>query len=93
MRVLDTKGKRYTERQIIGFLNAHEAGPRIDGLMREDCSSEQSFYHWKPKYGGMELSDAKRLRQLKQENGRLKLLPAEAELDKAMLKDVLGDKW
>ena len=55
--------------------------------------SGQSFYRWKSKYGGLEVSDAKRLKELEQENARLKKLLAEAELDKAMLKDVIGKKW
>ncbi len=61
--------------------------------MREHGFSEQSFYRWKSKYGGMEVSEAKRLRELEAENARLKKLLAEAELDKAMLKDVLSRKW
>ena len=62
-------------------------------LVREHGISEQSFYRWKSKYGGMEVNEAKRLRELEQENSRLKRLLAEAELDKAMLKDVLAKKW
>ena len=87
------KQKRYTEEQIIGFLKAHEAGMSVSNLVREHGFSEQSFYRWKSKYGGMEVSEAKRLRELESENARLKKLLAEAELDKAMLRDVLGKKW
>lgn len=87
------KGKRYTDEQIIGFLKAHEAGAKVGDLVREHGFSEQSFYRWKSKYGGMEVSDAKRLRDLEAENTRLKKLLAEAELDKSMLRDVLGKKW
>ena len=87
------KGKRYTNEQIIGFLKAHEAGARIGDLVREHGFSEQSFYRWKSKFGGMEISDARRLRDLETENNRLKRLLADAELDKAMLRDVLGIKW
>ncbi len=87
------KQKRYTEEQIIGFLKAHEAGMSVSDLVREYGFSEQSFYRWKSKYGGMEVSEAKRLRELESENARLKKLLAEAELDKAMLRDVLGKKW
>lgn len=87
------KQKRYTEEQIIGFLKAHEAGMSVSDLVREYGFSEQSFYRWKSKYGGMEVSEAKRLRELESENARLKKLLAEAELDKAMLRDVLGEKW
>ena len=87
------KRKRYTEEQIIGFLKAHEQGAKLPDLIREYGFAEQSFYRWRSKYGGMEVSEAKRLRDLEAENARLKKLLAEAELDKAMLKDVLGRKW
>lgn len=87
------KGKRYTQEQIIGILKAHEAGAKVADLIRKHGISEQSFYRWKSKYGGMEISDARRLKELEQENSRLKKLLAEAELDKAMLKDVLSKKW
>lgn len=87
------KRKRYTEEQIIGFLKAHEHGAKLADLIRQHGFSEQSFYRWKSKFGGMEVSDAKRLRELEAENAKLKRLLAEAELDKAMLKDVLGRKW
>ena len=87
------KRKRYTEEQIIGILKEHEAGVKVQDLIRQHGMSEQSFYRWKSKYGGMEVSEAKRLRELESENAKLKKLLAEAELDKAMLKDVLGKKW
>ena len=87
------KRKRYTEEQIIGLLKAHEQGVKLPELIRKHGFSEQSFYRWKSKYGGMEIADAKRLRELEAENARLKKLLAEAELDKAMLKEVLGRKW
>jgi putative transposase len=87
------KGKRYTEEQIIGFLKEHEAGVKVADLTRRHGFSEQSFYRWKSKYGGMEVSEAKRLRELEAENAKLKRLLAEAELDKAALKDVIGKKW
>ena len=87
------KGKRYTEEQIIGSLKAHEAGARIGDLIRKHGFSEQSFYRWKSKFGSMEVWDTKRLRELEAENGRLKRLLAEAELDKSMLRDVLSKKW
>jgi putative transposase len=86
------KAKRYTEEQIISILKEHEAGVKVADLMRKHGVSEQSFYRWKAKYGDMEVSDAKRLRELERENVRLKKLLAEAELDKAMLRDVLGKK-
>ncbi len=87
------KAKRYTEEQSIGFLKAHEAGAKVADRVRKHGFSEQRFYRWKAKYGGMEVSNAKRLKELEQENARLKKLLAEAELDKAMLKDVLSKKW
>lgn len=87
------KAKRYTTEQIIGFLKAHEVGTTVAELVRKHGFSEQSFYRWKSKYGGMEVPDAKRLRELEVENARLKRLLAEAELDKAMLKDVVSKKW
>jgi len=87
------KRKQYTTEQIIGFLKAHEVGTKVADLMRKYGFSEQSFYRWKSKYGGMEVSEARRLKELEQENVRLKKLLAEAELDKAMLKDVIGKKW
>jgi len=87
------KGKRFTEEQIISILKEHEAGTKIQDLVRKHSVSEQSIYRWRSKYGGMEISEAKRLRELEQENSRLKKLLAEAELDKAMLKDVISKKW
>jgi putative transposase len=90
---LDMKAKRYTEEQIIGILKEHEAGMKVADLVRRHGVSEQSFYRWKSKYGGLEVSDARRLRELERENARLKRLLAEAELDKAMLKDIVGKKW
>ena len=87
------KAKRYTEEQIIGILKEHEAGMKVADLVRRHGVSEQSFYRWQSKYGGLEVSDARRLRELERENARLKRLLAEAELDKAMLKDIVGKKW
>ncbi|HEX2239507.1 MAG TPA: transposase [Gammaproteobacteria bacterium] len=84
------KVKRYTQEQIIGILKGHEAGAEGADLARRHGVSEQSFYRWKSKYGGMEMSEARRLRELESENARLKKLLAEAELDKAWLQDVLG---
>jgi putative transposase len=87
------KGKRFTEEKIITILKEHEAGAKVQDLVRQHNVSEQSIYRWKSKFGGMEVSEAKRLRELEQENARLKKLLAEAELDKAILKDVLSKKW
>ena len=87
------KGKRFSEEKIIGLLKEYSSGVSIKDLVRTHGVSEQSIYRWKAKYGNMAVSDAKRLRELEQENSRLKRLLADAELDKAILKDVLGKKW
>ena len=84
---------RYSEGQIIGVLREQESGATTAEVCRRHGISEQTFYPWKAKYGGMGPSDAQRLRSLEDENRRLKKLLAEAELDKAMLKDVLSKKW
>ena len=86
------KGKRFTEEQIIGLLKEAELGAPTKELCRRHGVSEQSFYRWKAKYGGMEVSDAKRLRVLEDENRRLKHIVAEQALDIAALKGVLGKK-
>ena len=87
------KRKRYSEEKIISILKEHEAGASAADLARRHGVAENSIYRWKAKYGGLEVSDAKRLRELEAENAKLKKLLAEAELDKAMLKDVLSKKW
>lgn len=87
------KRKRYTDEQIIGYMKAHEAGAKITDLTHGHGFSEQSFYRWKSKYGDMEVSEAKGLRELEAENTKLKKLLAGAELDKAILRDVVGKKW
>lgn len=87
------KSKRFTEEQIIGVLKEAEAGAKTRELIRKYGISEQTFYNWKAKYGGMTVSEAKRLRELEAENAKLKKLLAEAELDKAALKDLLSRKW
>ena len=86
------KGKRFTEEKIIGILKEAEAGAETKDLCRRHGISEQSFYRWKAKYGGMELSEAKRLRILEDENRRLKHIVAEQALDIAALKGVLGKR-
>lgn len=85
--------RRFTEEQIIAILREQEAGSPVREVTRRHGISEQSFYRWKAKYGGMEASDARRLRELEAENAKLKRLLAEAHLDNAALKDVLGRKW
>jgi len=87
------KGKRATEEQIIGVLKESEAGAGTKELCRRQGISQQTFYRWKAKFSGMEVSDAKRLRALEDENRRLKHIVAELTLDIAALKGVLGKKW
>ena len=81
---------RFSEEQIIGVLREQEAGVATGELCRRHGISDATFYKWKAKYGGMEVSDAKRLKGLEDENRRLKKLLAEAMLDNAALKDLLG---
>jgi len=83
------RGKRFSEEQIIGILKEAEAGVGLGELTRKHGICEGTYYRWKAKYGGLELSDAKRLRQLEQENARLKRLLADALLDKQILQDAL----
>ena len=84
---------RFTEEQIIAVLREHEAGAKTADLARKHGISEATLYNWKAKYGGMEMSDAKRLRSLEEENRKLKRLLAESMLDQAALKDLLTKKW
>jgi putative transposase len=81
---------RYSEEQIIGILREQEAGVATGEVCRRHGISEATFYKWKAKYGGMEVSDAKRLKGLEDENRRLKKLLAESMLDNAALRDLLG---
>jgi len=84
---------KYTEEQIIGAIKQHEAGAKTQDICRKLGISDQTFYKWKAKFGGMDVSDARRLRALEEENTKLKWLLAEAELDKTALKEVLSKKW
>ena len=86
------KQKRYTEEQIIGILNEAEAGVPVAELCRKHGMSDASFYNWRTKYGGMTVSEAKRLKQLEEENRKLKKLLAETMLEKAALEDVVQNK-
>ena len=86
------KGKRFSEEQIIAVLKESEAGAKTKDLCRRHGISEPTFYNWKAKYAGMTVSEARRLKELEQENGKLKRLLAEAELDKAALRDLLHRK-
>jgi putative transposase len=88
----DMKKSRYTEEQIIGFIREAEAGMPIAELCRRHGFSDASFYKWRAKFGGMDVSDAKKLRELEGENARLKKLLAEAHLDIHALKSVFGVK-
>ena len=85
--------KRFKEEQIIAVLREAEAGAKVAELLRKHGISEATFYNWKAKYGGMTVSDAKRLKELEAENSKLKKLLAEAELDKSALKELLSRKW
>ncbi len=82
--------KRFSEEQIIKILKEHEAGKKAADLVREHNISEQTFYRWKSKYGGMDVSEAKRLKQLEDENRRLKELVADLTLDNHILKDIIS---
>ena len=87
------KRKRFTEEQIIGILRMHAAGAKPAELCRQHGISETTLYNWKARYGGMQVSDAKRLKSLKEENRRLKRLLVEAPLDLAALKDIAAGKF
>ena len=83
----------FSEEQIIGILREQEAGRPTAEVCRKHGVSEATFFRWKAKYGGLEVSEAKRLKTLEDENARLKRLLAEAMLDNAVLKDLAAKKW
>ena len=87
------KRKRFSEEQIIKILQSHEAGVPLPELACEHGFAQGTIYTWKAKYGGMEVAEAKRLKELEPENKKLKRLLAEAMLQKVALKDALGRKW
>jgi putative transposase len=87
------KRSRFTEEQIIAILKEQEAGAKTADVCRRHGISDATFYNWKAKYGGLEVSQARRLKALEDENARLKKLLAEAMLDNAVLKDVAAKKW
>ncbi len=84
---------RFTEEQIIGILKEHEAGIPVSDLCRKHGVSDASIYKWKARFGGMDVSEAKRLKALEDENAKLKRMLADAMLDNVALKDLLGKKW
>lgn len=87
------KKKRYSEEQIIGILREAESGMSVADVCRKHGVSAASFYGWRTKYAGMQVSDAKRLRELEDENRRLKRLVADQALDISLLRDVNRKKW
>jgi len=87
------KQSRFTEEHIIGILKRVEAGQKILDVCRTHGISEATYHRWKTKYGGLDVSEARRLKQLEDENRRLKQLVADLTLDNTALKEVLGKKW
>jgi putative transposase len=86
------KKSRFTEEQVIGVLKEADAGMKVADLCRKHGISDATFYNWRSRYGGMDVSEARRLRQLEEENQRLKRLVADQALDIQVLKEVLGKK-
>lgn len=89
----EMKGVKFKEEQIIGILKQLEKGQPIKEICRQHAISQQTIYRWKSKYGGMEVNDAKRLRELEQENAKLKRMIADVMLDNQVLKDINSKKW
>jgi len=87
------KGTRHTVDQIVAILDEGKAGVPVKDLLRKHGISEQTYYRWKAKYGGMAVGDARRLKDLETENARLKTMLADALLDAKVLKDLLSRKW
>jgi len=87
------KQSRFSEEQIIGMLREHDAGAKTADVCRQHGISSATFYKWKSKFGGMDVSDARKLKALEDENRKLKKLLAETMLDVAMLKDLNSKKW
>ena len=87
------KRSRFSEEQIIGILKEQEAGVPVAELCRKHGVSDASIYKWKARFGGMDVSEARRLRSLEDENAKLKRMLADAMLDNVALKDLVGKKW
>ncbi len=87
------KRSRFTEEQIIGVLREQESGVSVADICRKHGTSSPTFYKWKAKYGGLDVSEARRLKALEDENTKLKRMLADAMLDNVALKDLLGKKW
>lgn len=87
------KGKRYKEEQIVRILKEVEGGKAVSSVCREHGVSEQTVYRWKSHYGGLELSDLRRLKELEEENRRLKSIVAEQAIDIRLLKEINSKKW
>ena len=87
------KRSRFSEEQIIGILKQAENGRPVAELVRENGITETTFYRWRRKYGGMEVSDARRLKELEEENRKLKRMVADLALDIVALKDIVSKKW
>ena len=87
------KQSRFTQEQIIGILKEHHSGLSAADLCRKHGISDATFYKWRSKYGGMDVSDARRLKALEEENGKLKRLLAESVMDNATLKEMLGKNF
>lgn len=87
------KKKRFTEEQIIGAIKEHESGVKVDDICRRLNISTGTFYNWRSKYAGLEVNEAKRLKDLEAENNKLKKLLAEKLLENEAMKDVLSKKW
>jgi putative transposase len=87
------KKNKFSEHQILETLKRQEAGMKVADICREMGISQPTFYNWKSKYGGMQASDIKRLKELEEENARLKKMYAELSLDHTIIKEVLSKKW
>jgi len=90
---MSNRGRRYTEEQIIRILKEAEKAERVGDVIRRHGVAVKTYYRWKAKYSGMDVSDARRLKQLEEENRKLKRLVADQALDIRTLKDLLGKEW